>query len=91
MPVSRVHRSGKPNQQGESMKFAAGLTVSGIIGFVLLEVLKFLLPTLAAWILALLTFVVKLILFGIGLGVVVAVVGIAIFLYKRSRRSREED
>ena len=73
------------------MKFAAGLTVSGILGFVLLEVLKFLLPTLAAWILAFLTFVVKVILFGIGLGVLVAVIGIAIFIYKRSRRSRGED
>jgi hypothetical protein len=73
------------------MKFAAGLTVSGIIGFVLLEVLKFLLPTLAAWILALFTFVVKAILFGIGLAVLVAVIGIAIFIYKRSQRSRGED
>ena len=72
------------------MKFAAGLTVSGIIGFVLLEVLKFLLPTLAAWILALLTFVVKVILFGIGLAVVVALIGIAIFIYKRAQKSREE-
>ena len=72
------------------MKFAAGLTVSGIIGFVLLEVLKFLLPTLAAWILALLTFVVKVILFGIGLVVVVALIGIAIFIYKRAQKSREE-
>jgi hypothetical protein len=33
---------------------------------------------------------VKVILFGIGLAVVVAVVGIAIFIYKRTQKSKAE-
>lgn len=73
------------------MKFAAGLTVSGIIGFVLLEVLKFLLPSLAAWLLAVLTFLLKVLLLGIGLAVLVTMVGIGIFLYKRANRSKVEE
>lgn len=72
------------------MKFAAGLTVSGIVGFIVLEVLKLLLPSLAAGILALLAFLVKILLFGVGLVVVLAVVGLAIFFYKRSQRDRAE-
>jgi hypothetical protein len=72
------------------MKFAAGLTVSGIIGFILLEVLKLLLPTLAAGLLGLLTFLLKLLLIGIGLTVAVAVIGIAIFLYRRAQKSSAE-
>jgi hypothetical protein len=72
------------------MKFAAGLTVSGIVGFIVLEVLKLLLPSLAAGILALLAFLVKILLFGVGLVVVLAGVGLAIFFYKRSQRNRAE-
>ena len=72
------------------MKFAAGLTVSGIIGFIVLEVLKLLLPSLAAGLLAILTFLVKALLFGIGLAVAGVVIAIAIFLYRRAEKSRAE-
>lgn len=72
------------------MKFAAGLTVSGVIGFILLEVLKLLLPSLAAGLLAILTFLVKVLLFGIGLAVAGVVIAIAIFLYRRAEKSRAE-
>ena len=72
------------------MRFAAGLTVSGIIGFIVLEVLKLLLPSLAAGVLALLAFLVKIVLFGVGLVVVLAVAGLAVFFYKRSQRDRAE-
>lgn len=72
------------------MKFAAGLTVSGIVGFIVLEVLKLLLPSLAAGVLAVFAFLVKLVLFGVGLVVVLAFVALAIFLYKRSQKHRED-
>lgn len=72
------------------MKFAAGLTVSGVIGFIVLEVLKLLLPSLAAGLLAILTFLVKVLLFGIGLAVAGVVIAIAIFLYRRAEKSRAE-
>ena len=71
------------------MKFAAGLTVSGILGFIVLEVLKLLLPTLAAWVLAVLGFAFKILLVGVGLVVVAGFIGLAVFLYRRSGKSRE--
>lgn len=86
----RFDRREDLNQQGRAMRFAAGLTVSGIIGFIVLEVLKLLLPSLAAGVLALLAFLVKIVLFGVGLVVVLAVVGLAVFFYKRSQRDRAE-
>ena len=71
------------------MKFAAGLTVSGILGFIVLEVLKLLLPTLAAWVLVVLGFALKVLLVGVGLVVAAGLIGLAVFLYRRSERSRE--
>lgn len=72
------------------MKFAAGLTVSGIVGFIVLEVLKLLLPSLAAGVLAVLAFLVKLVLIGVGLVLAAGAIGLAFFLYRRSQRSRAE-
>jgi hypothetical protein len=71
------------------MKFAAGLTVSGILGFIVLEVLKLILPTLAAWVLAVLGFAVKILLVGVGLAAAAAVLALAVFLYRRSEKTRE--
>jgi len=72
------------------MKFAAGLTVSGIVGFIILEALKLLMPAVTAWVLGLLAIALKILLVGIGLALAVAAIGVAIFLYKRSERSRAE-
>jgi hypothetical protein len=72
------------------MRFAAGLTVSGIVGFIILEALKLVVPTLAAWIIAVLAFLFKAILIGLGLLAAVVVIGIAIYVYKRMNRRRAE-
>jgi len=72
------------------MKFAAGLTVSGILGLIVLEALKLVLPTLAVWTVGLLMFLFKALLIGMGLILAACAIGLAIFLYKRSQRSRAE-
>ena len=72
------------------MRFAAGLTVSGIVGFLILEALKLVVPTLAAWIIAVLAFLFKAILIGLGLLAAVVVIGIAIYVYKRMNRRNAE-
>jgi len=71
------------------MKFAAGLTVSGVVGFLVLEVLKFLVPALAAGIVGILAIALKVILIGFVLMIVAGGLGLAYFLYKRAARSHE--
>ena len=68
------------------MKLAAGLTVSGIIGFILLEALKLLMVPITAWVMALLALALKIVLVALGL---VAALGIGVFFIRRSRKARE--
>ena len=72
------------------MKFAAGLTVSGIVGFIILEVLKLLLPALTAGIVGFLALALKVVLIGLVLMVVAGGLGLAFFLYKRAEKSEVE-
>ncbi len=72
------------------MKFAAGLTVSGVVGFLVLEALKLVVPTLAVWIIAILAFVFKAILILMVLGLVGVVIFVGVFFYKRQQRRTAE-
>lgn len=76
------------------MRFAAGLTVTGILGFLLLEALKIVLIPVSEWLIgalaALLALLLKVALIGLVLSLV-AVVGVLLFwLYRRQQRAREE-
>ncbi len=68
------------------MKLAAGLTVSGIIGFILLEALKILMVPITAWVMGLLALALKIVLVTLGF---VAALGIGVFFIRRSRKARE--
>lgn len=70
------------------MKFAAGLTVSGIIGFLLLEALKILMVPITAWVMGLLALALKILLISVG---ALAALGVGFFFYRRSRRAREAE
>ena len=72
------------------MKFAAGLTVSGIIGFIVLEALKLVMPAVTVWVIGILTILLKIILIGIAIFVVLSLLGIGFFFYKRSQRAEME-
>ncbi len=68
------------------MKLAAGLTVSGIIGFLLLEALKILMVPITAWVMGLLALALKVLLVVLGIG---AALGVGVFFLRRSRKARE--
>jgi hypothetical protein len=72
------------------MRFAAGLTVTGIVGFLLLEALKILMVPVTAWVMGLLAVALKVVLVVLGLILVGIVVGVAVFFYKRSQRASAE-
>lgn len=69
------------------MKFAAGLTVSGIVGFIILEALKYLMPPVTVWVIGVLAFLLKAFLILIVLGIVL---GVGIFFYRRQQKVAAE-
>jgi hypothetical protein len=69
------------------MRLAAGITVSGIIGLILLEVFKIIGPWVKAWVLGLLGIALKVVLIGMVLLLVLTFIGIAIFFYKRGEKA----
>ena len=69
------------------MRFAAGLTASGIIGFLLLEALKILMVPITAWVMGLLAMALKILLVSLG---VATAIGVGVFFYRRSRRAEAE-
>ncbi|MDA0329354.1 MAG: hypothetical protein O2958_10135 [Gemmatimonadetes bacterium] len=68
------------------MRFAAGLTATGVIGFLLLEALKILMVPVTAWVMGLLALALKILLITLGL---VAAIGVGAFFYRRSRKASE--
>jgi hypothetical protein len=69
------------------MRFAAGLTATGIIGWLLLEALKILMVPITAWVMGLLAVALKILLVALGVG---TAVGVGIFFYRRSKRARAD-
>ena len=68
------------------MKLAAGLTVTGVIGFILLEALKILMVPITIWVMGLLALALKILLIALGLG---AALGVGVFFLRRSMKARE--
>ena len=69
------------------MKFAAGLTATGVIGFIILEALKILMVPITAWVMGLLAMVLKIVLVTLGIA---AAVGVSVFVYRRSMKADAE-
>ena len=69
------------------MRLAAGLTASGIIGFLLLEALKILMVPVTAWFMGLLALALKIVLIALG---VAATLGVGVFVYRRSKKASAE-
>ncbi len=69
------------------MKVAASLTVTGLLGFLLLEALKILLAPVAAWLLGVVALALKIALMVLGLGLGIVVLALSIWAYRRFRRS----
>lgn len=69
------------------MKFAASLTVTGLIGFLLLEALKIVLAPVAVWLIGLLAVVIKILLVTLGIGLAIGVLAVSFWAYRRYRAS----
>ncbi len=69
------------------MRFAAGLTATGILGWLLLEALKILMVPITAWVMGLLVVALKILLVTLGVG---TAVGVGNFFYRRSKRARTD-
>jgi hypothetical protein len=69
------------------MRFAAGLTATGVVGFLLLEALKILMIPITAWVMGLLAVALKVLLMTLGLA---ATLGVGVFVYRRSKKARAE-
>ncbi|MCH7532772.1 MAG: hypothetical protein IIB36_13585 [Gemmatimonadetes bacterium] len=69
------------------MRFAAGLTATGIIGWLLLEALKILMIPVTAWVMGLLAVALKIALMALGVG---AALGVGVFLFRRARKAKAE-
>lgn len=69
------------------MRFAAGLTATGIIGFLLLEALKILMVPITAWVMGLLAMALKILLIGVCVAAAVGAVGVGVYVYRRTQRA----
>ena len=66
------------------MRFAAGATATGIIGFLLLEALKILMVPITAWVLGLLAVALKVLLITVAAA---TAIGVDFFVYRRSQKA----
>jgi lipid-A-disaccharide synthase-like uncharacterized protein len=69
------------------MRFAAGLTATGVIGWLLLEALKTLMIPVTAWVMGLLAAALKIALMALAVG---AALGLGVFFFRRSRKAQAE-
>ena len=69
------------------MGFAAGLTATGIIGFLLLEALKILMVPITAWVMGLLAMALKILLVGLAVVAALGAVGLGVYVYRRTQRA----
>ncbi|MDE3003885.1 MAG: hypothetical protein OXU33_07920 [Gemmatimonadota bacterium] len=65
------------------MRFAGGVTVAGILGFIIVEALKILMVPITVWAMGLLVMALKILLISLaGL----TALGVGIFFYKRAQQ-----
>lgn len=69
------------------MKVAASLTVTGLLGLLILEALKILLAPVSALLLGFVVLVLKIALAVFGLGLAIVVLTLSIWAYRRFRGS----
>lgn len=69
-------------------KFATTLTVSGLLGFLILEALKIVLAPVAGWLMGILAVALKIALIVLGVGLGIVVLALSIWAFRRYRKSR---
>jgi hypothetical protein len=69
------------------MRFAAGLTITGVVSFLLLEALKIIMVPISAWVLGILVMVLKFLLV---VGVLAMAGGVLFLLYRWQKKASAE-
>lgn len=69
------------------MRFAGGVTVAGILGFIIVEVLKILMVPITAWVMGLLAMALKILLIALAAA---TAIGVGVFFYRRSQQAGDE-
>lgn len=72
------------------MRFAGGVSLVGILGFIILEALKILMIPITAWVMGLLAVALKIVLLALTALVALAAIGVGVFVYKRSQEASAE-
>lgn len=69
------------------IRFAGGLSVAGILGFIIIEVLKILMIPIMAWVMGLLALALKIVLMVL---LALSAIGVGVFVYKRFQGTSAE-
>jgi len=73
------------------MRFAAGLTITGALSFIVLEALKIIMVPVTAWVMGLLAVGLKIVLIALaavlGLVGLALAIGLGVFFYNRSQKN----
>ena len=69
------------------MRLAAGLTATGVFGWLLLEALKILMVSVTAWVMGLLAAALKIVLMALAMG---AALGVGVFFFRLARKAQAE-
>jgi hypothetical protein len=72
------------------MRFAAGFTATGIIGFLLFEALKIVMAPVAAWVLGVVMVAVKVMALVGGAALLLLAIAGSVWGYRRWSKAREE-
>ena len=69
------------------MRFAAAITATGLLSFLLLEIAKLFIAPLIAWALGVLAIALKVLLLALAVG---AAIGVGVYFYRRSKNASAE-
>ncbi|MCH1572243.1 MAG: hypothetical protein L7S64_12930 [Longimicrobiales bacterium] len=72
------------------MRFAGGVSVAGLLGFIIIEALKILMIPITAWVMGLLAVALKIVLMMLVGLLALSAIGVGVFVYKRSQRTSAE-
>jgi hypothetical protein len=72
------------------MRFAGGVSVAGLLGFIIIEALKILMIPITAWVMGLLAVALKIVLMMLVVLLALSAIGVGVFVYKRSQRTSAE-
>lgn len=71
------------------MRFAAGLTITGVLGYLVMEALKILLAPVAVWLLGVVMLVTKVLLMTLGIAVLLGIAAAGYWAYRRWSESSD--